>query len=91
MRIRYHHEHLFWGLVLSIVFLMPGAGAMFYLGRELRDWEKANYTPENPRTIWSWDKKGLLWPFIPMMAWHGLFVWWAIPILWPEFMKLLPI
>ena len=88
MGLRYFHKHLLAGFLISVITLMPGAGAMFYLGREIRDWQKGGIYPTgNPRNPGAWDRKGLLWPFVPLMVWHGLFMWWAIPILWPVLLK----
>lgn len=58
---RYFHRHLLVASALSLLTLTPLFGAAFYLGREIRDWEKGtNYT-------W-FDWRGLLWPAVPWVA-----------------------
>lgn len=52
--IRYYHRHLLIACLISVATLSPTGGAMFYVGREVRDREK----------IGDWDWRGLWWPVV---------------------------
>lgn len=66
MKIPYYIKHLAIASAISIITLTPSAGAWFYAGREVRDWEKGH------KYKW-FDHKGMWWPFIP---WFSLEVAW---------------
>ena len=65
MRLPYRIEHLLAACLLSVVFMTPVAGVLFYLGREIRDREK----------LGRWDWPGLLWPVVPLAPLLA-FEWW---------------
>ena len=69
--VRYYHKHALVALIIALVigaisyfapyqYVLCGAiaGAFFYIGREIRDYEKLNE---------GMDWKGLLWPVLTMM------------------------
>lgn len=68
---RYYHKHLMIACAISALTLTPLAGAMFYLGREVRDWQKGLAARGVPLTFANLrlaDWPGLLWPLVPLVA-----------------------
>jgi len=61
----YYINHLLIAVVLSLIFGTPLAGMFFYVGREIRDWEKEGY----------FDHKGFWTPVVPT------FVWWILTLI----------
>ena len=69
---RYYHRHLLIACAISVATLSPTAGAMFYVGREVRDREKMGF----------WDWRGMLWPVVGLaplwvteIAFKGALIW----------------
>ncbi len=54
----YYINHLLIALTIGAVFQNFFVGAAFYIGRELRDWEKLGY----------FDHKGFWWAVLPCTA-----------------------
>lgn len=69
----YYINHLIVAILLGIVTISPIAGAMFYAGREIRDWEKnGNFAPGR------FDHQGFWWPFIPLLIADLIFKAWIL-------------
>ena len=60
----YYINHLIIALVIGFVFQNFFVGAAFYIGREIRDWEKLGH----------FDHKGFWWPVVACFALQAIVV-----------------